>query len=106
MLHLEAVESLAIYTDDGTLRNERRGVDVVDDLENATTLAPFGQNEEHFHFFSAIETVCVDGGDASARLFVDAVANLLVMLGNDEELHRTAHSMAASPWKRRWCLAT
>ena len=93
MLHLEAVEALAIDTDDGALRNEGRGVDVVDDLEDATALAPLGQHKEHFHVLAAVEAVSVDGGDASARLFVDALANLLVVLGNDEELHRTTHAV-------------
>ena len=93
MLHLEAVEALTIDADDSALRYECRGVNLVDELKNLGTLAALCQYEEHLHFFATIETVRVNGGASAMRIVVDTFANLLVFVGDDEELHTSSHGI-------------
>ena len=93
MTHLKPVEALAIDADDGTLTDERVGVNLVDELEDLRALALLGQHEQHLHLSSAIETLSVDDGAATVRVEVDAVTDLLIPLGDDEELHASAHGV-------------
>ena len=92
MFHLEAVEAFAIDTDDGTLRNECRGVGIVDNLEDLCTLATLRQHKQHFHFLAGIEAMSIDHG-ATAVALVDASANLLIMIADDEELYASTHGI-------------
>ena len=91
MLDFEAVEAFAIDSDDGALGHEGRGVDFVDELEYLGTLAPFGEDEEHLDLLATIESVGIDGGAAPSGVVVDALAYLLVFIGDDEELDAASH---------------
>ena len=80
MTHLKPVEALAIDADDGTLTDERVGVNLVDELEDLRALALLGQHEQHLHLPSAIEPLSVDNGAAAVRVEIDTVTNLLIPL--------------------------
>ena len=53
--HLETVKAFAIDADDGTLRDEGMGVNLVDDAEYHVALATLGQYKEHLHVTTGIE---------------------------------------------------
>ena len=85
LLHFKAVEALAIHTDNGTLRDKSVGIHLVDELKNQCALALLTQNEKHLHIVTAVEAMTVDNGAATVYHLVNAVANVLVFLRNDEE---------------------
>ena len=89
-LVLDLVEALAIYADDGTLAHEGMGVDFLYQAEDGLRLALLGKHEKHFYFLAGIETGGIHDGYATVGIRVDALAYLLVLLGDDEELHGTA----------------
>ena len=91
LFHL--VESLAIDTDDGTLRYEGMRVDHVDDVEDARRLVLAGEHKEHLHLAAAEEARAVDDGASAVRVEVDAAAYLLILLRDDEELYGTTHGV-------------
>ena len=84
--HLELVEAFAIDTNDGTLRDEGMRVNLVDDTEDEVALPALGQHKEHLHFLTGIKTVGIKHSTAAMGLTIDALAYLLIAVGNDEEL--------------------
>ena len=85
---LESFEALAIDSNDRTLRDKRPGVDFIDQRKNTSRLRPSCQHEQHVHIVARIETLSLDEGAAPMDVVVDLLANLIVFLCDDEELHR------------------
>ena len=91
LFHL--VESLAIDTNHGTLRYEGMRVNHVDDVEDARRLVLAGEHKQHLHLVTAVETLGIDDRTAAQGLGSDVLCYLLVLVGDDEELHRRAHGV-------------
>ena len=87
------VETFTIDTDDGTLRDKGVGVNLIDDLKDQTALATLGQHEEHLHVTTRIETLGIDDSTAAMGLTIDALTDLVVLVGDDEELHTATHGV-------------
>ena len=85
---LESFEALAIDSNDCTLRDKRLGVDFIDQCEDTSRLRPSCQHEQHVHIAARIETLSLDECAAPVDVVVDLLANLIVFLCDDEELHR------------------
>lgn len=89
-LVLDLVEALAIYTNHGTLAHEGVRVDLLDEAEDGLRLALLGKHEEHLDFLTGIKTGGIHDGHTTVGIRVDALANLHVLLRDDEELDGTA----------------
>jgi hypothetical protein len=90
-LSFKSVESQSIDTDDGTLRHEGGGVYLVYQAEDFGRFALASQHEEHLHLFARIETLAVDDGATAHHIQIDGMTDFLMLVGNDEKLHRPAH---------------
>lgn len=87
------MESQAIDTADGSLRDEGVRVDPVDDLHHLAALASVDDDEEHALLGARVEAARLDDGAAAVGLLVHGVAHLLPFVGDDEELHARAHTV-------------
>ena len=85
--HLESVEAFAVDADDSALGDECLGVELVNDLEDEVALALACEDEEHLRFASAVESGGVDDCASAVGTGVDGVSDVLVAVGDDEELH-------------------
>ena len=88
--HFNLVESLAIHADDRALRHEGLRVNVLDEPEDDGGFAFLGQYEQHPDLAARIEARCVDDRHATVGELVDMLADLLILVADDEELHRLA----------------
>ena len=84
---LNLIKALAINTDNGTLTDKSIRVYLADKAENGWSLALLGKHEEHLHILTGIETAGVHHRYSSISIHVDALAYLLILLRNDEELY-------------------
>jgi len=96
-LVLDLVEALAIYTNHGTLAHEGVRVDLLDEAEDGLRLALLGKHEEHLDFLTGIKTGGIHYGHTTVGIRVDALANLHVLLRDDEELDGTAATVDNKP---------
>ena len=78
--NLHAVETLAIYTNHGTLANEGVWVYFVYQLENGASLTFLCKHEEHLYLAARIESLTIDDSTATAWILANTLANLLVFL--------------------------
>ena len=65
-------------------------IHLVDDTEDHLTLTALGQHEEHLHILSRIKALGIHDGTATVGLTIDALTYLLILVGDNEELHRTS----------------
>ena len=84
---LNLIKTLAINTDNGTLTDKGMWIYLADKAENGWSLALLGKHEEHLHILTGIETAGVNHRYSSISIHVDALAYLLILLRNDEELY-------------------
>ena len=84
---LNLIKTLAINTDNGTLTDKGMWIYLTDKAENGWSLALLGKHEEHLHILTGIETAGVNHRYSSISIHVDALAYLLILLRNDEELY-------------------
>lgn len=84
---LNLIKAFAINTDHGTLTDKSIRVYLADKAENGWSLALLGKHEEHLHILTGIETAGVNHRYSSISIHVDALAYLLILLRNDEELY-------------------
>ena len=86
-LVLNLIKAFAINTDHGTLTDKSIRIYLADKAENGWSLALLGKHEEHLHILTGIETAGVHHRHSSISIHVDALAYLLILLRNDEELY-------------------
>mgnify|MGYP006927012451 FL=1 len=86
-LVLNLIKAFAINTDNGTLTDKGMWIYLADKAENGWSLALLGKHEEHLHILTEIETAGVNHRYSSISIHVDALAYLLILLRNDEELY-------------------
>ena len=84
---LNLIKTLAINTNHGTLTDKGMWIYLADKAENGWSLALLGKHEEHLHILTGIETAGVHHRYSSISIHVDALAYLLILLRNDEELY-------------------
>ena len=84
---LNLIKTLAINTNHGTLTDKGMWIYLADKAENGWSLALLGKHEEHLHILTGIETAGVNHRYSSIGISIDALAYLLILLRNDEELY-------------------
>lgn len=87
---LNLIKTLAINTDNGTLTDKGMWIYLADKAENGWSLALFGKHEEHLHILTGIETAGIHHRYSPIGISIDALAYLLILLRNDEELYTPA----------------
>ena len=87
LFHLDVIKAIAIDTDHSTLRNKRIGVNIIDDAEDRGGLPALRQDKHHGLLMPCVETFGIDQRHTAVK-GIDLFRNLLILLGNDEELHR------------------
>ena len=91
--HFEPIESLAINTDDSTLRHKGMRVYIVDNTEDNFTLTTLCQHEEHLHVATGIESLSIYDSTSAMRLLIYTFTYLMIFLRDDEELYGTTHGV-------------
>lgn len=81
------VESFAVHTDHGALRNKGFRVDVFNQPEDDGRFPLLGEYKHHLLFPSRIETGGVDDSHTPMRILVNPLSNFFIFVGNDEELY-------------------
>ena len=84
---LNLIKTLTINTNHGTLTDKGMWIYLADKAENGWSLALLGKHEEHLHILTGIETAGVNHRYSSISIYIDALAYLLILLRNDEELY-------------------
>ena len=84
---LNLIKTLAINTDNGTLTDKGMWIYLADKTEDSWSLALLGQHEQHLHILTGIKTAGIHHRYSSISIHVDALAYLLILLRNDEELY-------------------
>ena len=84
------VEPFAIHTDDGTLRDKCFRVYIFNQAENSCRLTLLGQYEHHFHSQPGVHSGPVYHRHTTVEIFIDAMSNFFISLGNNKELYRLA----------------
>ena len=84
---LDVVEASTVHTHHSRLSHKCVGVNLVDKLEDEVRLALFGYTEYHLYVFLCIETVAIEHRATAGGYLVDSLAYLLILVGDDEELH-------------------
>ena len=87
---LNLIKTLAINTDNGTLTDKGMWIYLADKAENGWSLALLGKHEEHLHILTGIETTGIHHRYSPISIYIDALAYLLILLRNDEELDASA----------------
>ena len=87
---LNLIKTLTINTDNGTLTDKGMWIYLADKAENGWSLALLGKHEEHLDFLTGIKTGGIYDGHTTVGIRVDALANLHVLLRDDEELDASA----------------
>ena len=86
--HPHFLESFAIDTNNGTLRDKGLRVDHLDETEHIDALVLSGQDTEHFYFLTSIPSVTIENGNTMMRLSTDGISYLLPFSGEYQELYR------------------
>ena len=81
------VKTFTIYANDGTLTDKGMWIYLADKTEDGRSLTLLGQHEQHLHILTGIKTAGIHHRYSSIRIHVDALAYLLILLRNDEELY-------------------
>ena len=84
---LNLIKTLAINTDNGTLTDKGMWIYLADKAENSWSLALPGKHGEQLHIQTGVETAGDHHRYSSISIHVDALAYLLILLRNDEELY-------------------
>ena len=75
--HIHLIESFAIDTNNGALRNERIRVDHLDQTEHIDALVLLGEDTEYLHLLSCIPPVTIEYGYTVIHLCTNGVGYLL-----------------------------
>ena len=92
-LVLNLIKAFAINTDNGTLTDKGMWIYLADKAENGWSLALLGKHEKHLHILTGIETAGVNHRYSPISIHVDALAYLLILLRNDEELYTSSSAV-------------
>ena len=84
--HLEAVEALAIHTNDCTLRHKGLRIYLIDDMENHAALTTLSEYEEQLHLMTGVEASAIDDSTSTVS-HVDTAAYLFPFLTDNKELN-------------------
>ena len=84
---LNLIKTLAINTDNGTLTDKGMWIYLADKTEDSWSLALLGQHEQHLHILTGIKTAGIHHRYSPISISIDALAYLLILLRNDEELY-------------------
>ena len=87
---LNLIKTLAINTNHGTLTDKGMWINLADKAENGWSLALLGKHEEHLHILTGIKTAGIHHRYSPISIYVDALAYLLILLRDDEELHTSS----------------
>ena len=90
VVRLHVVEATSVHSYHSRLRNKGVRIDFVDKLEDEIRLALFGYAEYHLYVLLGIETVAVEHRAATVGYLVYRLAYLLILVGDDKELHALA----------------
>ena len=89
--HFKVIETFTVNAHYGALRDESVGVYVVDHSIKKACFALFGDHDQYFQVVARVVTVGVyNRTSAMRRVCCDALAYLIVTLGDNKKLHRTA----------------
>ena len=86
-LIFEFIKSITIYANHCALADKGIRVYLADKAENGWSLALLGKHEEHLHILTGIETAGIHHRYSPIGISIDALAYLLILLRNDEELY-------------------
>ena len=75
------------------LRNDGVGVDRLDYGEHLLRLVLAREDDEHIYIVLAVPALALDERYAAAHVGVDGIGNLLILLRDNEELHRLARTI-------------
>ena len=84
----DSVKSLSEDAVTESLRDKCLGVYALDVVEHILRLIFARQHHQHMHIVLGVPSGALEQGDTAIDVLVDGISNLLVFLGNDEELHR------------------
>ena len=90
MVRLHVVEARSVHSYHSRLRHKGMRVDFIDKLEDEVRLTLFGYAEYHLYVFLCIETVAIEHRATAVGYLIDGLANLLILVGDDEKLHTSA----------------
>ena len=72
------------------MRDERIRIDIFHQSEYLYRLALIGKHYEYFYIVLAIPSHAIKYSHSAMRLFGDAIGNLFILFGKDEELYGLA----------------
>ena len=87
---LNLIKALAINTNHGTLTDKGMWIYLADKTEDSWSLALLCQHEQHLHILTGIKTAGIHHRYSPIGISIDALAYLLILLRNDEELDASA----------------
>ena len=90
LIDLEPVEAQSIDTDNSTLADKRRRVNLIYQAEYRLRLTLTGQHKEHVHLLATIASMTVHHRTASVGSCIDGGTQFQILVRDDEELHRSA----------------
>ena len=90
LFHPQPVETFSVYSDYRALRDERIRIDIFHQSEYLYRLALIGKHYEYFYIVLAIPSHTIKHSHSAMRLFGDAIGNLFILFGKDEELYGLA----------------
>ena len=89
----QPVKSLAKHAAHLRLADKRIGVNLANDAEDLTAVVLPGDGGDDLILLARITSLGTEVGDATMQFVDKCIGNLLVLLGEDEELHRLAHAV-------------